>query len=788
MKHQIDASFRQRKQSFAAWRRQKRLRRIYMAAAGLVLCAVAATAYLARDAWLPRDDLEEELQVTEGIEDLPSDAQVYVPAIVDLPGDPMWITLSHDPTAVARNRVIDRPDALAESGVPAKLEALTDEMLSSSEQFMTTIPSNQEDFAFFQAQRSGATAPVEEQQDQPAMPTGEMEEEAGTSPDADLDAGWDDLQQGDGEALPTFKRTEIENNTTVATVVQEAQRFEATEDTFVRILGNRTLESVALDARFSREDASLASAALKSVFSREQLEQGFVVAMRGYRPRRDAPSLSLMQVSVYARNAYVGTLVRGDSGGFEAGVDPWVSNDLFNYSGLPDQDTLKRQYRLLDAIYSTAVRNNVPPRVIGEAIMHLSRGNDLNLFADESDRLVLVYSQEPRSKDRMTGRVIYVAVHGTNRNLDCYVYQQPDGGFTCATGADQVQTVAVASGMATPVNGVLTSTFGPRKHPILKTVRLHKGVDWKAPVGSPIFAAFDGQIIYRADSGGYGNLVKISHAGGRETRYAHMQRFADNVEIGTSVKAGTVIGYVGTTGLSTGPHLHFEVYQDGAAIDPLGNVMIAARPQPDIVVAQATTSDGEAVQILTNRIIHVESGGSATAKNPNSSATGLGQFISKTWIRMMNTYRPDLARSLSTTELLALRFDPTISREMVANLAREGEAYLKQRGHAITAGRLYLCHFLGMEGAHLVLSAARTEPLINVIGAQAISANRFLTGKDAAYVIDWAERKMRGAKATVPVSSPQSPPAIIADRPLSPEFERFRTAVGEIVKALDDSI
>ncbi len=227
----------------------------------------------------------------------------------------------------------------------------------------------------------------------------------------------------------------------------------------------------------------------------------------------------------------------------------------------------------------------------------------------------------------------------------------------------------------------------------------------------------------------------------------------------------------------------------GAVLTVLvGNVMVAARSQPDVVVAQASTSDAEAVQILTNRIIHVESGGSATAKNPNSSATGLGQFISKTWIRMMNTYRPDLARSLSTKELLALRFDPTISREMVANLAREGEAYLKQRGHAITAGRLYLCHFLGMEGAHLVLSATKTEPLINVIGAQAINANRFLTGKDASYVIDWAERKMRGARATAPATSTQSPPTVIEDRPLSPEFEKFKMAVSEIVKALDDGI
>lgn len=788
MTHQIDASFRQKKQSFAAWRRQSRLRRIYVGVTCLFLCLAGASAYLARDYWMPAGDLDEELQVTEGMDDLPSDAQVYVPAIVDLPGDPMWITLSHDPAAVAKNKVIDRPAELAESGVPAKLEVLTDEMLSSSEQFMTTIPSNQEDFAFLQAQRSGVVPEGRDQQVQPTTPPATQEADAGTPLEADLNAGWDELQRIDEEALPAFRKTEIDNNTTVAVVVEEAQRFEATEDTFVRIFGDRTLESVALDARFSQQEAGLASTALKTIFGRERLEQGFVIAMRGYRPRRDAPSLSLMQVSVYAKSTYVGTLVRSNSGGFEAGVDPWVSNDLFNYSGLPEQGPLKRQYRLLDAIYSTAVRNSVPPRVISEAIMYLSRGNDLSLFATESDRLVLVYSQEPRSKDKMNARVLYVAVRGADRNLDCYVYRQQDGDFTCVTGADRIQAAAVGGGMATPVNGVLTSTFGPRKHPILKTVRLHKGVDWKAPVGSSIFAAFDGQVIYRGDSGGYGNLVKISHAGGRETRYAHMQRFADGIEIGTSVKAGAVIGYVGTTGLSTGPHLHFEVYQDGTAIDPLGAVMVVAKAQPDVALVQTSTSDADAIQILTNRIIRVESSGSATAKNPNSSATGLGQFISKTWIRMMNTYRPDLARSLSTTELLALRFDPTISREMVANLAREGESYLKQRGHAITAGRLYLCHFLGMEGAHLVLSASRTEPLINVIGAPAINANRFLTGKDANYVIDWAERKMRGAKSTAPVSTPQSPPATIEVRQTSPEFERYKLAVSEIVKALESGI
>ncbi|TGU55137.1 M23 family metallopeptidase, partial [Mesorhizobium sp. M00.F.Ca.ET.186.01.1.1] len=109
------------------------------------------------------------------------------------------------------------------------------------------------------------------------------------------------------------------------------------------------------------------------------------------------------------------------------------------------------------------------------------------------------------------------------------------------------------------------------------------------------------------------------------------------------VKAGDVIGYIGTTGLSTGPHLHFELYQNGEAIDPLGTATTVATYETGNSGNSGNSGD-VAVETLTERIVHVESGGSARAKNPNSSATGAGQFITKTWIRMMNTYRPDLAR------------------------------------------------------------------------------------------------------------------------------------------------
>src|SRR6185369_2325098 len=270
-------------------------------------------------------------------------------------------------------------------------------------------------------------------------------------------------------------------------------------------------------------------------------------------------------------------------------------------------------------------------------------------------------------------------------------------------------SITVTNGMVTPVKGVLTSTFGPRMHPILHQVRIHKGVDWGAPIGTPIVAAFDGTIAFAGDGKGYGNVIRIDHGGGKATAYAHMSRFEKGIAVGVQVKAGDTIGYVGTTGLSTGPHLHFDLYMNGVAVDPLGSAVAeASGPSAEDLVggaAVAAGSDGSAVEVLVNHIIHVESGGNARAKNPLSSAAGLGQFIKSTWLRMVRTYQPKLFQSMSEAEILELRYDPTMARQMVGNLARENEARLRAYGHSITAGRLYLAHFLGPEGAHLALAA-----------------------------------------------------------------------------------
>lgn len=163
----------------------------------------------------------------------------------------------------------------------------------------------------------------------------------------------------------------------------------------------------------------------------------------------------------------------------------------------------------------------------------------------------------------------------------------------------------------------------------------------------------------------------------------------------------------------------------------------------------APADGGSGVDQFVNRIIRVESGGRADAKNPNSSATGPGQFIASTWLGMVKKYRPDLMAGRSAGEVLALRTDPSLSREMTRLYAQENANFLAAQGLAQTPGNIYLAHFLGPRGAAQVLKAAPGAPIESIVGADAVKANGFLSGKSASWVASWAEKKMGGAGGSV---------------------------------------
>ncbi len=305
--HRLDTSFRQKKQAAAERRRRRRRQQLVAGGclAAVLLVAAAAFEFLGRRS---SSDLDENLKPIEASAELPKDASVYVPTLIDLPGDPMWITLSSESGGTVRKTSVARPAGLAGDGIPPRIEVLSDTMISSSERFMTTIPSTQQDFAFFQAQRAGAggSGPAVEASLAPAPGTPLGGGRAGRRLWT-RKGGWGETIGHGSRAAAAFRKTDIENNTSVATVIPESQRLDATQEAFVKILHARSLEDVVLDNHYPAADARAAAEALKSLFGRSGLEAGDVVAMRGLRA---AGALSLRQVSVYSANAFIGTLAR----------------------------------------------------------------------------------------------------------------------------------------------------------------------------------------------------------------------------------------------------------------------------------------------------------------------------------------------------------------------------------------------------------------------------------------------------------------------------------------------
>ncbi len=171
---------------------------------------------------------------------------------------------------------------------------------------------------------------------------------------------------------------------------------------------------------------------------------------------------------------------------------------------------------------------------------------------------------------------------------------------------------------------------------------------------------------------------------------------------------------------------------------------------------------------LIDSIISVESGGNPNARNPNSSATGAGQFIASTWLDTIGRERPDLVQGKTKEEILALRTDPQLSREMTEAYAAQNGAILTKAGHAVTPGTTYLSHFAGPQGAVSVLGADPSTPIDRVLTPAAIKANPFLQGMTAGDLRAWADRKMGGAQpAPQPAAAPAIAPPAQATQPVN---------------------
>ncbi len=227
--------------------------------------------------------------------------------------------------------------------------------------------------------------------------------------------------------------------------------------------------------------------------------------------------------------------------------------------------------RLYDSIYETAMRDKVPMPIIEDMIRIYSYDVDFQRRVQPGDSFEVFYAgddETPGASADAKSEVLFAALTVDGETKRYFRYQTPDD--SVVDYYDETGKSAKKFLVRKPVNnGILRSAFGGRRHPILGYTRAHTGVDWAAPFGTPIFASGNGSIERVGWEGGYGKFVLIKHPNGYETAYGHMTAYAKGMEPGKSVRQGQIIGFVGSTGLSTGPHVHYEIRVNGRFVDPM---------------------------------------------------------------------------------------------------------------------------------------------------------------------------------------------------------------------------
>jgi murein DD-endopeptidase MepM/ murein hydrolase activator NlpD len=224
--------------------------------------------------------------------------------------------------------------------------------------------------------------------------------------------------------------------------------------------------------------------------------------------------------------------------------------------------------KVRSSLYQAAADAGIPSSAMAEIIAAMSYDVDFQRDIQPGNKIEVLMNRKVTSSGRAVSfsNARYAKLSLNGRDLEIFRFADANGtsGWFDAKGNSVKKSL-----LKTPISAArISSGFGMRKHPVLGYSKMHRGVDFAASTGTPIFAAGDGVVTFRGWSNGYGNFVQIKHNGTYSTAYGHISRFAPSLRQGGAVKQGQIIAYVGATGMATGPHLHFEVRQNGAQVNP----------------------------------------------------------------------------------------------------------------------------------------------------------------------------------------------------------------------------
>lgn len=328
----------------------------------------------------------------------------------------------------------------------------------------------------------------------------------------------------------------------------------------IKVEKKQTLASIFMDNGVPEEEASEAVDALKKFINPKRITAGqvFTLKLDNHPSIRGATIITGLEIEASALRSV--TLSRNAKGKLIASeVKAKVNKSLARGGG-----------KIRSSLYQTAIDAGIPVKMVGEIIQAFSYDVDFQRDVKQGDRLDVVYERMHTDKNVTagTGKMMYASLTLGGKELTIYRHTSSDGftGYYNARGESVRKAL-----LRTPINGAhITSGFGMRRHPLLGYSKMHKGMDFGAPTGTPIYAAGDGVIEEAGRKGGYGNYVRIRHNKSYATAYGHASRIAKGIRPGMRVRQGQIIAYVGSTGASTGPHLHYEVIAGNTQVNPAG--------------------------------------------------------------------------------------------------------------------------------------------------------------------------------------------------------------------------
>lgn len=332
----------------------------------------------------------------------------------------------------------------------------------------------------------------------------------------------------------------------------------------IKLDGGQNLAAMLQELGMVAEEAKAAMNAVRDVFDVRRLKAGqeFQVTVR-----HDGNSRNLLGLNFLINPTQEIKVERDQSGTFNADAIKVPTS----------RQRLAAGGEIKNGLYDAAEDAGIPRDVARDMVKMFSHTVDFQRDVHPGDKFRVVYNQDVTEKGVQVGNsdIVYAAIESAGKMKQLYRYEYDKGEYDYFD--ENGRTVRRAL-LRTPVERPrVTSGFGVRVHPVLGFSKMHEGTDFGSPAGSPIYAAGDGVVEQAGWFSAYGRYVKIRHTNSMETAYGHMSGFASNLKAGAKVKQGQVIGYVGSTGRATGPHLHYEVIVNNRKVNPMGVNMDAGR-------------------------------------------------------------------------------------------------------------------------------------------------------------------------------------------------------------------